>query len=81
MRCAGQSTYFADRLQINFIELGLDSHFLVTGRASKVINTPKIKDININFQVKIIFSFFMLRKNPILILIAVMKKTKKLLCS
>jgi len=33
-------TFFADRLQINFIELGLDSHFLVTGRASKVINTP-----------------------------------------
>ena len=37
-------TYFANRLQINFIELGLDSHFLVTGRASKVINTPKIED-------------------------------------
>merc|ERR1712079_17682 len=33
-------TFFANRLQINFIELCFDSHFLVTGRTGKVIDTP-----------------------------------------
>merc|ERR1712223_1740440 len=32
--------FLADWFQVNFVKLGLDGHFLVTGRTSKVIDAP-----------------------------------------